>query len=102
MGPACPVNPNPAEREAKAQPITGWTFIWQGGGVADVGARELRAICETLARSRRQLVEQGLGLLQIERIKALGEPAVDRSEKIAGLLPLALIAPEPSYAHCCA
>jgi hypothetical protein len=30
--------------------------------------------------------------LQIERIEALGKPAVDRSEKITGLVPLALIA----------
>ena len=36
--------------------------------------------------------------LQIERVEALGEPAVDRSEKIAGLIPLALIAPEPRHA----
>ena len=36
-----------------------------------------------------------LCLLQIERVEAFGEPAVDRSEKIAGLLPLALITPEP-------
>ena len=35
-------------------------------------------------------------LLSIERIKALGEPAVDRSEKIACFIPLALIAREPS------
>jgi hypothetical protein len=40
-----------------------------------------------------QLIEQGLGLLQIERIEAFGEPAVDRSEKIAGLIGLVLIAP---------
>ena len=33
-----------------------------------------------------QLVEQRLGLLQIERVKTLGEPAINRSEKIAGLL----------------
>jgi hypothetical protein len=39
-----------------------------------------------------QLVEERLGLCQIERVKAFGEPAVDRSEKIAGLVPLALIA----------
>ena len=32
--------------------------------------------------------------LQIERIKPFGEPAVDRSEKLASLIPLALIAPE--------
>jgi hypothetical protein len=31
-----------------------------------------------------QLVEQGLGLLQIKRIESFAEPAVDRNEKIAG------------------
>ena len=36
--------------------------------------------------------QQRLGLFQIERIKTLGEPAVYRSEKIAGLIPLTLIA----------
>jgi hypothetical protein len=39
-----------------------------------------------------QLIEQRFSLLQVERIEALGEPAVERSEKIAGLIPLALIA----------
>jgi hypothetical protein len=47
------------------------------------------------ACSCRQLIEQRLRFLQIERVEALGEPAVDRSEKIAGLILLALIAPEP-------
>ena len=32
-----------------------------------------------------QLIEQRLGLLQIERVEAFGEPAVDRREQIAGL-----------------
>jgi hypothetical protein len=41
----------------------------------------------------RQIVEQHLGL--VERVEALGEPAIDRGEKIAGLLPFTLIAPEP-------
>jgi hypothetical protein len=45
-----------------------------------------------------QLIEQGLSLLQIERVEALGEPAVNGSEKIAGLIPLALIMPEPRHA----
>jgi hypothetical protein len=36
-----------------------------------------------------QLVQQRLGLLQIERVEAFGEPAVDRREKIARLIPLA-------------
>src|ERR1700747_3196017 len=48
--------------------------------------------------SCRQLVEQGLGLLQVRRVKALGEPAVDRSEKFLGLIPLPLIAPQPRHA----
>jgi hypothetical protein len=34
-------------------------------------------------------------LFQIARVEAFGEPAVNRSEKIAGLLPFALIVPEP-------
>ena len=49
-----------------------------------------------------QLVEQSLSLLQIERVEAFGKPAVDRGEKIASLIPLALIAPKPRHAHCCA
>jgi len=40
-----------------------------------------------------QLIKQRLRLLEIERIEAFGEPAVDRSEKIAGLFTLALTAP---------
>ncbi len=40
--------------------------------------------CSALSRSN--LVEQLLGLLQIERIEALLELAVDRSEQFAGLL----------------
>jgi hypothetical protein len=39
---------------------------------------------------KQQLVEQRL---------AFGEPAVDRRKKLASLIPLALIAPEPRHAH---
>jgi hypothetical protein len=39
------------------------------------------------------LTEQNLGL-QVERIETLGEPTVDRSKKVAGLISLALIAPK--------
>ena len=38
-------------------------------------------------------MEQGLGFLQVQRVETLGEPAIDRGEKIVGLLPFALIAP---------
>jgi hypothetical protein len=47
-----------------------------------------------------QLIEQRLSLLQIEGVEAFGEPAVDRSEKVASFVPLALIAPETRHAHC--
>ena len=53
-------------------------------------------------RTLRQFVEQGLGLLQVQGVKALGEPAVDRSEKIAGLVPLPPISPKPCHTHRCA
>ena len=49
--------------------------------------------------SSRQLVEECLGLFQIARVKPLGEPAVDRSEKLASLIALALIAPETRHVH---
>ena len=47
-----------------------------------------------------QFGQQRLCLVQIARIKPFGEPAVDRSEQIAGLISVPLIAPEPRHAHC--
>jgi hypothetical protein len=46
-----------------------------------------------------QFVEQRLGLFQIEHVEAFGEPVVDRSEKLASITPLSLIASESRYAH---
>ena len=43
-----------------------------------------------------------LDLLQIARVEALAEPTVDGSQKIARLLPLAMIAPQPGKAGRCA
>jgi hypothetical protein len=53
----------------------------------------------TRIRSSRQLVEQRLCLFQIGGIKALGEPAVNRREQIAGFGPPPLIAAEPGEAR---
>ena len=50
------------------------------------------AICGP--RSYRELLQQRLGLLQIERVEAFGEPAINRSQQFASLLHLALVAPE--------
>ena len=49
---------------------------------------------------RHQRAEQGFGLLQIERVGAFGEPAVDRSEKIARLFPPIPIKPKLSKVPC--
>src|SRR4029077_21004307 len=45
----------------------------------------------SLGCSRRQLLEESLGLLQIERVETFGEPAVDRSKKLASPPSRALI-----------
>jgi TonB family protein len=51
--------------------------------------------------SNGQLIKQLLSFFQIERVKSLSEPAVDRSEKLASLIPFALIAPETGEAGAC-
>src|SRR5271169_3695515 len=51
---------------------------------------------------RRQFLKQRLRFLQIERVEAFGEPAINRSEQFASLLRLPLITPEPRHAHRCA
>src|SRR5262249_59454154 len=48
---------------------------------------------------RGQLLQQGLGLLQVERVEAFGEPAVYWREKIARFGPPALLAPQTGEAH---
>ncbi len=53
---------------------------------AEAGSGSIRVVNERL---RRQLIEQRLSLLQIARIKPFGEPAVDRSDKLAGFSALA-------------
>jgi len=41
-----------------------------------------------------QLVEQCLRLFEIGRVEALGEPALDRRQEIAGCRPPAFLGPE--------
>jgi hypothetical protein len=38
-----------------------------------------------------QLIEQGPGFFQIERVEALGETGVDRGEEVGSLLPFAAL-----------
>src|SRR5262249_11349284 len=46
-----------------------------------------------------QRIEQALGLLQIACVEALREPAEQGSEKLAGFIPLTLIAPHAGDAR---
>jgi hypothetical protein len=41
-----------------------------------------------------ELLQQRLRFSQVERVEALGEPAIDRGQKIVGLLSPALVAPK--------
>ena len=46
----------------------------------------------------RQRLQQRLGILQVSRIKALGEPVVDWCQEVMGFLAFALLLPEASEA----
>jgi len=65
------------------------------GGLAYTSKRPFRK-----SLSGAQFIEQCLGLFQVERVEAFGEPAVDRGKQFARLLHLALVAPEAGEAHC--
>jgi len=47
----------------------------------------------------RQRVQQCLRFLQVEGVKALGEPAVDRRQQLVGFRPPALLLPQARQAH---
>ena len=51
-------------------------------------------------KSRRQLLQQRLRLLQIARVESLRKPPVNRSQQFPSLLRLALVAPEAREACC--
>src|SRR5262245_50075067 len=47
----------------------------------------------------RQRFQQHFGLLEIRRVKPLGEPTVDRRKEFVRLCTLALLLPQPRAAH---
>src|SRR6516225_3329464 len=49
-----------------------------------------------------QFSQKRLSLLQVGHIESFGEPAVDRREKVSGLIPFPLLAPKPRHARGCA
>jgi hypothetical protein len=89
--------------EAVKMTSSGLTALRSAGASLPARDRAFRASLislSSLACSRPQLIQQGFGLFEVERVEAFGEPAVDRSEQIAGLIQFALITPEPRHAHC--
>jgi hypothetical protein len=46
-----------------------------------------------------QFLQQRLGLLQILRVKPLGEPVVDLGQQLVSFGPLALLLPQPTQTH---
>jgi hypothetical protein len=45
-----------------------------------------------------QLLQQCLGILEVRRVKALSEPAVDGCQEVVGFLAFTLLLPESSQA----
>src|SRR5579864_3488271 len=74
------------------------------GSARATTAKPPARICISLRTHRcrllgRQVLEQRLGLSQIERLEPFGERAIDWREQIVGGGSLALIAPEPRRTH---
>ena len=61
--------------------------------------RKLRAASPYCELPSSQRVEERLGVLQVSRVKPLGEPAIDRCEQVIGLSALALLLPQAGQAH---
>ena len=57
-----------------------------------------RSVLGTLVLSP-ELLQQCLGLLQVGRVKALGEPAIDRCQEFMGFRALALLLPQAAQTH---
>jgi hypothetical protein len=54
---------------------------------------------DSSAFALREFLQQHLGLLEVSRVKALGEPAVDRRQQLVGCCALALALPQPAQAQ---
>src|SRR4051794_36873131 len=75
--------------------------LWRGREVRPPGgARESRNSPGAASPAGSpQLGEQSLGVLEVGRVEALGEPGVDRCEDVERLAAPALVAPEPGQAR---
>ena len=64
-----------------------------------VGSPVKRTFAQDLYTCSRQFFEQRLRRHQVGRVETFGEPAVDRSEEVAGFGVAALVAAEPGEAR---
>src|SRR5271169_6556361 len=64
-----------------------------------IGRLEGRPISERGSVSLIEVVEQRLRLLEVGRVEAFGEPAVDRGDQVAGFGLAALVAAQPGEAR---
>ena len=97
---------------SRNRPFAGSLVLWAGLGLDEQGVTEnvqyhIAERSLEILRSRRllaqdrkstELVEQRLRVLEIGGVEALGEPAVDWREQVAGLSALALMRPQPGEA----
>src|SRR5882724_3348389 len=59
----------------------------------------LNAVHGTMSANKSSCVKERLGLLQVGRVKALGEPAVDLHQQLLGRGALPLTLPQPREAQ---
>jgi hypothetical protein len=89
------------ERRCDGEPARGGDLVIRlphclGRGPGD-GVAEC-PVNDPLFASRFQSCQQRLGLLQIRRVQAFGEPGVERGQESAGGFPLALLLPQATQA----
>src|SRR5262249_17455526 len=74
--------------------------VQMGSRIVGVLARwSVAAVCGEALCASCEFIQQRLSLLQVARVKTLGEPAVDLSEQLVGFGTLLLALPQPGEAH---
>jgi len=82
-------------KPSTSTPLPNWALARTADGNDQAGsdpARQQLIGCQRPHAGSPKLIKQRLGLFQIGRVKAFGEPAVDWREKVAGFDAAALVA----------
>src|SRR5687768_10500832 len=92
-------------QESRTSAVSKWSSIARPTTPGYIPLPKLRArpICRRFALPLlTELVEQRLGILQVGRVKTLGEPAVERREDVVCLGASTLVPPQTGEARCSA